>query len=306
MANDQSHDTRTTVAEDRVAAAVSLSVAARAAIGGQGDFYDDFEGGQSAETDFFMWKDHPRSEVVSTGQALSGSESLRFTYQGNATLGGGGDPALWSEKEFQIKENLTDLWLQYYEYIPLNYHHRGTSENGGRKVLAIFSDDYSNSGPDGVSYPTFIIGASPYGTSKPGSSYLDFAFQSALPGGSIGSRQFDLTGIAEANYVLIDLDIDLGHWQRRTLHIRQATTQEAQDGILELWVQRHAELSSPMTEEKPVSRFDIKFYDPNRNYLNGGYLLGYANAGFEETTEFYIDNFAIGSSAESIGRGDLA
>jgi len=310
MPNNAAWDTATTDPANRATQAVSLSVAARAAavapvIGGQGDFYDDFEGGESAETDFFRWAGGPQTEVVSTGPTLSGSESLRFIYYGDPEIGGGGDSSLRAEQKFQLKENLTDFWMQYYEYIPPNYTARGTATSGGRKVLAIYSDGYSLSG--GVAYPTFVIGATPRsGTYGSNESWADYAFQTQDPASSPGTRRFELEGIDQVDKVLIDPVIDAGHWQRRTLHLRMPTSEAAKDGVIEFWVQRQAETTSPMMEEKIIEKLNGNFYDANRNYLNKGYLLGYANAGFEETTEFYIDNFSIGSSAESIGRGDLA
>ncbi len=221
----------------------------------------------------------------------------------------------WSEQRFSLnpdalpsgEKGLTNLWLQYDQYIPKNYHHRDTSPasgsgyGDGRKVLALFADGYSLQG--GVAYPTFIIGATNYKSDKDDIDYtdvgfIDAKFQTPVPG---SSDRFRYTGIGvQVQKKLIDPSIDLGHWQRRTLHLRMPTAEGTNDGVIEFWVQRLAETAFPMAPEKLLEKFDGSFYGGSRNYLNKGYLLGYSNAGYNYDVTFLLDNLILSNDIQSI------
>ncbi|MDN6326441.1 MAG: hypothetical protein L0J48_00285 [Alkalibacterium sp.] len=217
----------------------------------------------------------------------------------------------WSEERFSLNPNalprgekgLTNFWLQYDQYIPKNYHHRGTSTSGGRKVLAIFSDQYSIH--DGVSYPTFIVGATPIPSWGVDASYIDYAFQTHSPGKSPSSRRFTLERPGQIKKMIIDPNVDLGHWQRRTLHLRMPTSEESEDGVVEFWVQRLADTEAPMNPEKLLENYNGNFHGGSRNYLNKGYLLGYSNAGYNHDVTILIDNIILSDDVRSIDRSAI-
>lgn len=208
----------------------------------------------------------------------------------------------WSEQRFSLNSNalpkgkkgLTNFWLQYDQYIPENYHHRGTMSGGGRKVLSIFSDGYSVT--NGIAYPTFVIGARPISTV----SHIDYAFQTHKPGASKGARRFTLGALGEIKKMIVNPSIDLGHWQRRTLHLRMPTSEGSNDGVIEFWVQRLAETNTPMAPEKLLEKKNGNFYGGARNYLNKGYLLGYSDAGYNHDVTFLLDNLIITDKINSI------
>lgn len=228
--------------------------------------------------------------------------AMRFVNKGSLDL----SKDSWSEQRFSLnadalqrgEKGLTNLWLQYDQYIPKNYHHRGTTSRGGRKVLAIFSDGYSIS--KGIAYPTFIIGGSPRPSHVKDASYIDYNFQTQKPGEKAGDRRYTLERPGQVNKMLINPNIDLGHWQRRTLHLRMPTAEGANDGVIEFWVQRLAETENPMAAEKLLENNNGNFYGGSRNYVNKGYLLGYSNAGYNYDVSFLFDNLILSDDVYSI------
>jgi len=99
--------------------------------------------------------------------------------------------------------------------------------------------------------------------------------------------------------------VDSGHWQRRTYHYKMPTSEMSNDGVVEVWLQKNVEMETPLAIEKLVDIHNGNFYGGDSNYINRGYILGYVNEGYDEQTSYYVDNFALGPTAVSIGREDL-
>ena len=121
MANDQVHDTRTTVAEDRVAAAVSLSVAGISDSNAGALVVFDFNAGDTVDSattndiGFYFSGGTGRPTVT----APNGSSGLRFGF-------GPDEPEEDSMQE--LRYELNGGYFETYEkislYIPANYVHR--------------------------------------------------------------------------------------------------------------------------------------------------------------------------------------
>ncbi len=219
----------------------------------------------------------------------------------------------WMEQRFAINpshlpagvKGLSEIWMQYDQYIPANYEHRDSTPTAnspytqGRKVLALFGDGYSGSNPV---YPTYILGARHARAYRsgmtviPDNSYASHTFSWA---DSSGVKHYYKKGGFPKKRLIVDPRIDKGHWQRRTLHIKLPTSEKSSDGIIEFWIQRRAETENPVIE-KIRSISDGTFYDPVRPYLNAGYLLGYTNDGYSEDVTFLIDNFILSNDIGSI------
>jgi len=234
---------------------------------------------------------------------------MQFINSGSADL----DEDSWAEQRFELdtsdlpagENGLSEVWMQYDQYIPENYHHRETepdksAEFGGqRKVISLFGDVYS--GKNGVIYPTFIMGASMQRGRNPvvNASYVDLTFSTQNPKASPGSKRFFQVGVGQKK-MLIDPEYDKGHWQRRTVHIRMPTSEDAEDGVIEAWVQRQSETDIPMAPEKLIDVSNGNFYDSARNYINKGYLLGWSNAGYNYDVTILIDNLILSTYIQSV------
>lgn len=253
--------------------------------------------------------DNPKIVAEDPGAGRSGDAvkgALMFPYQGDPDLA---DDA-WQEQRFKInsdylpagEKGLTEIWMQYDQYIPANYTQRDVNPTysdwygGPRKVLALYGDGYSKP------YPTYVLEAhykrrdEPGVTVIPDASYAESEFMWTTGAGE--RKYFQKDGFAEDKFI-VDPRIEKGHWSRRTLHLKLPTSESSNDGVIELWIQRLVDTANPVVD-KVISISDGNFYDPVRPYLNGGYLMGYSNLGFTEDTTFLIDNFILSDDVNSI------
>lgn len=82
--------------------------------------------------------------------------ALRFRYPGSESL----DADSWSELRFNLtndllgeRKGLKDIWVQYDQYIPENYHYRSVDPGntsifeGGHKDFVLYADEYSGYNP---------------------------------------------------------------------------------------------------------------------------------------------------------------
>lgn len=235
--------------------------------------------------------------------------ALRFRYTGSTSL----SEDAWAEQRFKLnptylggKKGLKEIWLQYDQYIPNNFHYRDTNPEssnwfgGGEKVLSLFADDYSDTNP------TFIIGrlmrrADKDDPTRADSAYPDFNFSFQDPYDETKRRRFGIRGNLDPEVRLIVPNVDKGYWQRRTLHIKMPTDAESNDGIIEFWINRRVGEPDSVVEKI----FDFQngnFYGGDQNYINKGYLLGWSNSGFNEDTVFLIDNVLITDNPDDIDK----
>ena len=310
MANNGAHNTVTTEPLDRATPDVSLSVAGVAGVAPPnytGDaFFDDFENGYAQETELFKWGSQVRASV-SSEQALSGNQSLEFAYQATPLVEGN-SPASWAEQRFELKQNMTELWIQHDLYIPANHALRHVFDGsnyyaGGWKQMTVWADQYSTLGK-----PILIYGALRQGRDADGpvaqddKAYLDGTITTRNPETNV-RRYFQVPRVTAPP--IIDPAVDSGHWQRRTYHYKMPTSELSNDGVVEVWLQKNVEMETPLAIEKLVDIHNGNFYGGDSNYINRGYILGYVNEGYDEQTSYYVDNFALGPTAVSIGREDL-
>jgi hypothetical protein len=216
----------------------------------------------------------------------------------------------WAEQRFDINtsslgtKGLTEIWLQYDIFIPSNYYHRDLEPNGsnwvggGEKLLAMFADEYSGSNP------TLILGLNMMRR-----SYSTGAPNTTNPGGSYQSGSFSVMRNGardwfqmwpEESKPVVNVKVDLGTWQRRTIHVVMPTSATSNNGVVEFWIKRANGTVSKIIDEKAGW-----FYGGAQNYINAGYLLGWSNTGFNEDTYFLIDNVIIASSKSLIDGGGL-
>ncbi|HSB97949.1 MAG TPA: hypothetical protein VLC91_15920 [Spongiibacteraceae bacterium] len=211
----------------------------------------------------------------------------------------------WAEQRYSINSSalgtkgLTEIWLQYDIYIPSNYFHRDLDPastswvGGGEKLIAMYADEYSGSNP------TLILGLNmmrrDYYTSAPNTTNV---------GGSLQSGSFSVMRNGardwyqmwpEADKPVVNIKVDLGTWQRRTIHVVMPTSATSNDGVVEFWVKR-----ANGTVGKIIDAHDGWFFGGTQNYINGGYLLGWSNTGFDSDTYFLIDNVIVASNSSMV------
>ncbi len=223
-------------------------------------FEENFTGTQFNNANGFTWSGTNNTAVVSFG----GYDALRFRYGPDAL---GEDTN--SEQRFNLGQNLTELWIEYYLYIPSNYVHRNDPPNNN-KFIRIWGDDYNSANKLGAStqYRTEFL----TDNSGLGFEYNYKGWDYAVLG--FGPEGYT-SGYTEYGNAM------KGVWTQVRLHFRLVSSTDADDALMELWLNGTKVLSFINVPQK---------YDTLRPYWNQGYLMGWSNSGFLDETDFYIRN----------------
>ncbi len=205
---------------------------------------------------------------VSTDIARSGTRSVKFTF--------GGGPAgadAWSELRYILGNNMTDVYIQWYQYFPdgteglgPRWTHRsdGVSNN---KLFKLWADNYTGY--------TVMTGIGSYPLSGGNSNFFtDYGTNQTGGNGNFG-KDVDSVGLTDALR---------GKWVKFLYHVKTASSAN-NDGVLQLWVD----------DELRVNNTDMNLYPLNGlgNYFRNGYFMGWANSGFDETSNTYVDDVTI-------------
>ena len=251
-----------------------MSPVAERVIDGSTWFDDDFSRGNHCDRgngrQGFGWGEaqhHPTDSVVAVRDAASPSGcALAFIFQGNA------NPVddSWAEQRFRLgKVNgdaAREVFVGFVIHTPANYVHRKPKGPDNNKMLRLWDRDYNKS------------------MVKVGMSSLRRG-----EGGSAMIVEYS-TGKGTGTY-------NLGPWNpvfrpggvdTVGFFVRLSSGTNTPDGAIRVWWNRrlvydHANL--PLArDQKAAGAY---------NGLGNGYLLGWANSGFNERTEFHVWRFII-------------
>jgi len=308
MANNDAHDTRTTFPANRAAQAVSLNVAARAAVvagpnwpaefDGVPVVFDGFESGTLSSPAIndvgFSWSE-TSSEIVTmdngplliyrdglvvserptdmtkSWQARSGNNAMLMNYPAGQN---------WVEQRFSTANpGMLGMWIAWDLRVPDNYYHnpQASASDENQKLLRLWTDAYA--GSDGASK----VGLSFRPLRDDGSSYyFGKIFGPATNGGDKGNVEF------------INVPRDLGKWMRLVVRVQFESSVGANDGSMTVW--RKWEDQTDFTKDYDWQNQGIRTSnDADITGFAAGFLLGYANSAYTEDTDFLIDNFEIAS-----------
>ncbi len=248
-------------------------------------FTDDFENGFAALQNGAGWENTAEPNVtISTDVAHGGSHSLEFTFPGKAECLDAS-----AELRFSLGRAMQEVWLEWYIYYPAGgeggsapYYHRWEypvcsppDQPDNNKFLALY-------GPTYQAEPTLLMQtwtttlAASVPPIAPGDSRIQTAATQAGLGGAAPGYADDMTFISGA--------ADRGRWIQIRLHARVADFGQ-NDGVVQMWKDGVLILSNN----------NLPWYDSTNqaNYISQGYLLGWSNSGYAQTTNIYIDDFRI-------------
>lgn len=222
-------------------------------------FEDSFEsGGTSHSQNGYKWN---TNNSVSSDIARTGNYSLKFTFDG---VPSGKDS--FDEVRFQLGKNQSHLYMEYYMYFPdgtegigPKYVHRKDTGPNNNKFFRVWDDDYNS----------FNV---KYGFSMhPTSDGSKITPECAKDGGANGKNGMTSTGSFG--------NAQLGRWMHIKIHI---ATDTGNGAVVELW-------------RDGVKIIDDKVSNipKTNNYFRNGYILGWANSGFDKTTNIYVDDVKI-------------
>ncbi|WP_168118645.1 heparin lyase I family protein [Paenibacillus sp. HB172176] len=257
-------------------------------------FQDDFETGDSSTImDGFGWQNGddglgylgPNVEI-SDDIAHSGDYSMRFTFVGKPS----GEDSM-AEQRFDFGEDLDEVWFQWYQYYPdgnelqnigtdlgPRWYHRddpiGTDNN---KLFRLGTRDNNNLINSIFGYSTDPVGD--------GDSTVGMKFRS--DGKAIGEY-----GRSSINGGILQDESTRGRWVEYVMHYKTASGWQQGDGVSEMWVDGmqihdHHDLNAWPTTNAA---------DTALNILNHGYIMGWSNSGFDETSYTYMDDFTISAT----------
>lgn len=250
-------------------------------------FQDDFEGGNLAKTtNGFKWTAATSTLVTSDGQK-KGQYSLRFRFVGKpkSTTANEEEGDAFAEQRFALGAQVKDLWVKYDMWVPANYYHRvEVGSNNNKGLLMLWSGAYS-----GIQNTSFHFWPA-NGAANLGDSQISVARKS---NGVWVADSHIMTGTVDVNHRPAAQGGDAGRWVTWVVHAKVADVNSF-NGAAQIW----------KDGKKIMDLTNLENWAPAAsNYFDVGYLLGWANSGFTETTDIYLDNVIFGTTAADVGIG---
>lgn len=156
----------------------------------------------------------------------------------------------------------------------------------GNKLLALWNDDYSYAGTG----PTIILGIiSDFAVNGVKDAVLTAAYRGAGPVND-GSR----TNFSNLPGGILISDAQQGKYIDLMLHAKFSSHAGAKDGVLQTWVRYEGE--SSYTLRHSIIDADMDKGVSNKQW-QAGYLMGWSNVGYDESTTIHISKIEYYSSA---------
>ncbi len=238
----------------------------------------------------FMWLGSVVTVRVSSLLAHSGTKSLRLEYNNY-------NPNLSSQASDEQRFNFTpskEVWFEYYIYFPsgneglgLNkYYQRVPSSSGNDKFFTIWADNYQGM-PRAVfqTWPTGSNGDNFMNIGRTeGNNTAQGYYDTVLYPDTSSSYQ---TGTYGNHAGFVGADVTRGQWAQIRIHIKVADVNQS-NGEEEMWI----------NGQPVIQILNDPYYDPSgqTNYQSHGYLMGWANSGFNVNTSVFIDDFKMYTS----------
>lgn len=229
-------------------------------------FSDGFETGdlKTAGTDGTCWAGTVRTSVTSE-KAHSGSNSLQFLFPGDPDL----TKDSWAEQRFIFGEDQTDFYVRYYLHLPANYKIRDSGGANNNKFISFWEEATGYSGPMARNMETSATGV-----------LHKLGYKAKIAG---WPHELDCSGsvgfIPNGGRAYIT-DEMIGNWTCFEHHIKTETAGET--GAFQMWVN-----GSLVIDDQNLT---WKNGPCSPGCINRGYLMGWANSGFDEDTIIYIDD----------------
>lgn len=240
-------------------------------------FADDFDAGARTNANGYVWST-PSNVNVSNAVARSGGFSLRFTYGGKPSPCGDST----AEQRLAFGTRARELWVEYYIYFP-----DGTNPTIGPKFEHRVPVCPTGGDANGVvsNNKFFIMWAGTYSDTRIGAEYRTDA--TLTPNSYMYMLQgTDLRSASKAGgeWRPAITDALRGRWVQVRFYGRISSAVGVRDGGMTLWVDG-------------VKRIDAQTLDlvnsTGITQWNNMYLMGWANSGFTNTTNVYVDDFKI-------------
>lgn len=231
-------------------------------------FSDGFSGGERTSP---LWANHSDNVTVEPAPGRDGEHALRFGYNGKPIDPDGDESKHRSTaiQRFDLGGGYPEIWMRYDLRVPENYHHRDAPGPDNQKFLRVYERPDLGRGR---------IGGASYNPLGDGSSYLYVQWSDA-DHRPLSGQDRDQGSVVERPFWS-----HRGSWLSVGWHLRLASGPDASDGLIRLY----------LAGEKVAYRESIPWWWDGSGF-GSGYLMGWANAGWEEDTDFWIGRVRIGS-----------
>lgn len=227
-------------------------------------------GGHSQGTPTAIFKtsaicDGPRTPAGGGNwRAKHGNNSLMFYYPAGQH---------WTEQRFDLGTPRRELWISYWLRVPTNFTY-GPGDRRNNKFFSLWMDDHGDKG-DGS---TLWLGMEPYNNTG---ATLGFTYTHGKKTGSVGFQQ----------HTPFITTADRGRWMQIVLHFKAESNDGADDGIIQTFRRWDSESSFTKLHEKLNA--PLRVSDAGTYGFKVGYILGWANAPYENDTEWLLDSWTI-------------
>jgi len=231
---------------------------------------DGFESGDFSHASGGTWNSAEKV-TVSSSVARTGSYAAKFHFPGNTDLAADA----WAELRFDLAKLNTEVWFQYDLYIPSNFKHRNPSGPGNDKFLRLWGTIYDDVEKVGLS--TFPNN----GYSSISGEWNDKVLGLTNGGGMTAYPPSSSNAITAS---------DVGTWVTYKIYAKQSTS--SSNGTLKLW--KNGTLILDATNK-------INNYTSSETHaFRYGYILGWSNSGYDQDTDFYLDNVVIATQESDL------
>jgi hypothetical protein len=233
------------------------------------DFSDGFESGDFNGGVGITWSPVAASTIQST-TPRTGTYSMRVRFPASANCA---DP--WVEPRWAFTQIDRRIWIDYWIYLPANYKHRSQSgcadTSTHHKLFSVWGVGYG-----GSERPKIVLELWRDGSDDDSELRLVSNMN-----GSAGSFQQGTNQPAIGSGGAMTL----GAWNRVRIFGDTGTAGD-NNAAIKIWlndVVTHDITGMNNSTSPGLSAF----------YWDGGYLMGYSNGGYDEQTDFYIDDFVM-------------
>lgn len=217
------------------------------------------------------------SIVVSDDHSFSGNKSLRIDYPGEPDLSQTSTREtrfnFWPENDVANAPN--EVWVEMMVRCPDNYVHRNSAGSDNNKLFLICNSipgSFKSSTTRPLMLYEYQFGSETSSFARVGSAAGDVDVN---PYGGVTDQVQQIKGN-------IFTAARRGQWLRLRWHFKVGNP-----GIVDMWVDNNKVGQMP-------SDYVTSF--PNSGMpqtINGGYFFGWANSGYTEDTNFYVDDFKM-------------
>lgn len=227
----------------------------------------DVEANVRATQNGVTWSTADGDVTVQTVPAGRTGYGLRFRYAGTGAYYN-------AEQRFTLGRDCAALWIEYYLYVPSNFAHQSVSPNNN-KFLMVWRDTYgSGSGTWQPGYEYQLSGGNT--VLRPMSSKESGTNATFVTSSGLGHPDHNAPFIGGSG------PMAAGTWYRIRHELKAASEGGATDGVMRLWV------DDTLVAEMTNGPFRNFGNSPADTVLRQGYLMGAANSGFVDQTDWYI------------------